>query len=269
MNLSVTGIIKSFHCFDRDFWLSYKALESVMDPDDFKSIKMTLLKSKKINPKIINLVGKEIFELKRAEIDQEWKLKSDQAKESGILVHEKLHTLLTTDLRECKRSFNIPTDKYQIAITEQFMESDGLFPEFRMEVKLDNDLTLIGVADLIIKDKNHITIVDYKTDEKIEVNSRYDTAKKKKKCMKYPLTKLPDCNLSHYQIQLSLYAWMLQQLNPELIIDSLKVAHIKDGKLKREYHVEYIKDTIESLIKWHTKSLKLKLKTDQCKEKKY
>ena len=269
MNLSVTGIIKNFHCFDREFWLSYKALEAIMDPNEFKNIKITLLKSKKVNPKIINLVGEEIFNLKREEIDQEWKLKSDQAKETGISVHEKLHTLLTTDLGECRRSFNIPTDKYKIAITEQFMESDGLFPEFRIELNLDKDITLIGVADLIIKDENHITIIDYKTDEKIETTSRYDTAKNKKKCMKYPLTKLPDCNLSHYSIQLSLYAWMLQQLNPNLIIDGLKIVHIKDGKLKREYQVEYLKDTVDSLIKWYIKSLKLKVKTDGCKERKY
>ena len=65
MNLSVTGIIKNFHCFDREFWLSYKALEAIMDPNEFKNIKMTLLKSKKVNPKIINLVGEEIFNLKR------------------------------------------------------------------------------------------------------------------------------------------------------------------------------------------------------------
>ena len=52
--------------------------------------------------------------------------------------------------------------------------------------------------------------VRYKTDEKIDKDSHFDLANKKKKCMKYPLSKLSDCNLTHYQLQLSLYAWMLQ-----------------------------------------------------------
>lgn len=268
MNLSVTGIIRNYHCFDREFWLSYKALESIMDPDDFAAIKMKLLKSKKVSDNLIKSVDKDKFLQAKDQIDAEWKEKNDKAKEVGNSVHDKLHMLLTTDLQACKQQFNIPTDKYKIALTEQFMTSDGLFPEFRIEVKL-GEFTLVGIADLIIKSGNHIIIIDYKTDDKIEVSSRYDTAKKKNKCMKYPLVKIPDCNLAHYQLQVSLYAWMLQQLNPDLIIDSLVIMHIKDGKLKKEYKVDYLQDTVEKLIKWHIKSSTLKLETAKCKERKY
>ena len=48
-NLSVTGIIRNYHYFDREFWLSYKALEAVMNPVEWNYIKMTLLKSKRID----------------------------------------------------------------------------------------------------------------------------------------------------------------------------------------------------------------------------
>lgn len=42
MNLAVTHLIHTYKTFSRDFWLSYKALEAVMDPALFESIKLTL-----------------------------------------------------------------------------------------------------------------------------------------------------------------------------------------------------------------------------------
>ena len=269
INLSVTGIIKDYHVFSREFWLSYKAIEAVIDPIKWESIKIPLLKSKKIDEKILSMVNIEEYNLKRAEIDQEWIQKNEEAKNRGNVMHEQLHNMLITDLSGCKSTFGIPTDIYKVMKTEQFKACDGLFPEFRMEVKLDDDITLIGIADLIIKDGSTIKIIDYKTDDKIERDSHFDLAKKKKKCMKYPLSRIPDCNLSHYQIQLSMYAWMIQQIDPNLEITELEVMHIQDGKLKKIYTVDYIKDTIEQLLKWHIKSFKLKIETDKCKEIKY
>lgn len=267
-NIAVTSLIKDYHVFSRDFWLSYKALEAAMDPMSFENIKMTLLKSKRIDPKIFEQVDKEKYEQIRLEIDLEWKQKNDEAKATGTATHEYLHNLLCTDLNGCK-SYGIPTDLYQVMQTEKFMESSGLYPEFRIEVKLDDDYLLVGVADLIIKDGNQIKIVDYKTDEKIDKDSHFDLAKKKKKCMKYPLSKLPDCNLVHYQLQLSIYGWMLQQLNPNLEIRELEIIHIRDNKVKKVYTIDYLKDQVDLLIKWHLKSVKLKIEMDKCKELKY
>lgn len=268
INLSVTGIIRNYHCFEREFWLSYKALEMVMAPNEWENVKMMLLKSKRIDEKLLNKIDRNQYELKKAEIDAEWKQKNEDAKVTGIATHEYLHNLLCTDLASCK-AYGIPTDIYQVIQTEKFMESSGLFPEFRMEVKLDDEYLLVGIADLIIKDGNKIKIIDYKTDEKIDRDSHFDISKKKKKCMKYPLSKLPDCNLTHYQIQLSLYAWMLQKLNKDLKIDELELIHIRDNKVKKTYIVDYLKDDVENLIKWHLKSTKLKTATNKCKEKKY
>lgn len=72
INLSVTGIIRDYHVFSREFWLSYKAIEAVIDPIKWESIKMTLLKSKKIDNKILSMIDQEAYNLKRAEIDAEW-----------------------------------------------------------------------------------------------------------------------------------------------------------------------------------------------------
>lgn len=268
-NIAVTQLINNYKVFSRDFWLSYKALEAVMVPSEFDKIKMTLMKSKWIDPKIFERIDKNEYEIKRAEIDNEWKKKSEDARNTGIAIHDKIHNMLVTDLPECKRCFGIPTDKYKVEVTEKFLTEDGIFPEYRMEIPLDEDYQLVGVADLIIKEGNRITIIDFKTDEKIETSARFDMGKMKKKCLKYPLSKLEDCTLIHYQLQLSLYAWLIKQINPEFNIVSLEIMHIKDGKLKKTYPVEYLEKEAEHLLKWHLKAIKLKKETNKCKEIKY
>ena len=265
-NLSVTQLINSYKVFSRDFWLSYKALEAVMPQEEFEKIRITLMKSKWIDPKIFEKIDKTEFEIKKAEIDLEWKKKNEDARNTGIAVHEQIHNMLITDLSECKRCFGIPTDKYKV---NSVLTENGLFPEYRMEIPLDDEYQLVGIADLVIKDGNDIKIIDFKTDDKIETSARFDIGKMKKKCLKYPLSKLEDCSLIHYQLQLSLYAWLIKQLNPEFNITSLEIFHIKDGKLKKVYPVEFLEKEVEHLIKWHLKSVKLKKETDKCKEIKY
>lgn len=267
-NLAVTRIISDYKTFSRDFWLSYKALEAVMNPYMFDNIKNTLMKSKRIDPKYFEGIDMEQYEQKRAEIDAEWRQKSEEAKETGTSVHEMIHNMLCTDLPRC-REYGIPTDQYQVEATENFLNSDGLFPEFRMEVKLDDDYTLVGVADLIIKDGNKVKIIDYKTSDKIEMKSRYEMSKKHSKKFKFPLSSVDDCNYQEYSLQLSIYAWMLKQINPELEIAGLEIYHIQDMKLKKIYPVTEMEKEVQKLIPYHLKAVKLKVECDKCREIEY
>lgn len=73
-----------------------------------------------------------------------------------------------------------------------------------------------------------------------------------------------DCSGIHYQLQLSLYAWMIQQLDPNLIIDNLLIVQVENLKKKKEFPVEYLKEAVEKLIKWHIKSVRLKTEMDKC-----
>ena len=57
---------------------------------------------------------------------------------------------------------------------------------------------------------------------------------------------------------------MLQQIDPKLIIDKLLIVQVEDLKKKKEFSVEYIKQDIEKLLKWHVKSLRLKIEMDKC-----
>ena len=83
--------------------------------------------------------------------------------------------------------------------------------------------------------------------------------------MKYPLNNLEDCNWNHYQLQLSLYAYMVQQINPELNIKELKLVHIDRNGKQTIYDVKYLKEEVERMIKHYAKSLKTKELLDRDK----
>lgn len=264
MNLAVTTLISNYHCFDREFWLSYKTLEKVTPKEEWDEIKMTLLRSKRVNPKYIEPY-KEQYDIELQLLDQEWKQKSEEDKAIGTSVHEAIHNMFCTNDPQLRTEFAVPTSDYMVIQTDKFLQTEkGLFPEFRMEIPINDKYSLVGVADLIIKDGNHIKIIDWKTTDDIKFKSRFDFGQKKSKMMKYPLGKLMDVNGIHYQLQLSIYAWMLQQMNPDFIIDSLEIVQIKDMKYKKTFTVDYLKDTIDYFIKWHVKQLHIQEEIKKC-----
>ena len=262
INLGVTQLVNSYRIFDRQFWLAYKTLEKIHP--HFDDIKMALLRSKRVD-NYLKDVDEQLYITEKELLNKEWQQKSLEARQMGTAVHEQIHNMLVTDLPGCKSCFGIPTDLYQVMQKEKFENSDGIFPEFRIEVDLDDEYKLVGIADLIIKIGDRIKIIDYKTGDKIEQHAYFDMSRGKKKHMKFPICSLEDCDLVHYQLQVSIYAWMIKQLWPDLIIDSLEIYHVKDGKLKKAYPVEYLSKEVETLIKWHVKSIKLKKATDACK----
>ena len=162
-NLSVTNIIKSYHSFDRDFWLSYKTLEAIMPESQFQAIKLKLLKSKTINPKYLSNIDYELYLQKREEIDQEWKSKNEEAKQTGTKVHELIRNQFVTQPAQATSKYGIGG---KIQNPEAFLYTDsGLFPEQRLELQLDPNYKLVGIADMIYIHDGVFDIIDWKTDE--------------------------------------------------------------------------------------------------------
>ncbi len=87
-----------------------------------------------------------------------------------------------------------------------------------------------------------------------------------------PVSHLDDCNLKHYNLQLSLYAYIIKKHNPKLKIGKLQIQHVsfeKEGENEygypitkyndqeepiikeiKMYELPYLKDEITSLIMW-------------------
>lgn len=267
-NISVTGILREYKSFSRDFWLQYKALEALVPESEWNNVKIQLLKTKRIDDKILQLVDPVEFEVKKQEIDLEWKQKNEEAKQTGITVHEAIRDALIVDFPNAVKKYRL---EGELRSPDLFLTaSSGLFPEQRMELLIDEEVNLIGVADMISIKDGIVNCIDWKTDEEgIKFKSRYDMSKKSTKRLKYPMQKFEDCSGINYQLQLSLYMWMILKLRPDLKPGKLQIVHIKDMKIRNIYDVEYLEKDIEKLIKWHVKSLKLKQKTMECREIEY
>lgn len=108
-------------------------------------------------------------------------------------------------------------------------------------------------------------IVTHNTNKSIDEKSFFDTKTKKSQMMKYPINNLMDCNKVHYTLQLSLYAWMLQQINPDFVVKKLILVHYDHSGNVTEHEVEYLKDDVERLLKYHRKQCVLEELRDKRK----
>ena len=267
-NLSVTQILNSYHTFDRSFWIQYKALEAIMLPEKFAEIKMLMLKSKKLPQNIFEIIDESEFKTKCDEIDNEWTRKNEEAKAIGTSVHEAIRNAFVTDIFRARRDFQVEGD---IQPSDIFLSAqNGLFSEYRMEIDLDSEYKLIGIPDMISIHDGVVDLIDWKSDDDgLKFKSVFDLGKKRTKRMKYPLSKFDDCSGIRYQLQVSIYMWMILKLRPELKPGKLKLVWVKDMKIKKTFEVEYLEKEVEQLLKWHLKAIKLKRETDKCKEIKY
>ena len=135
---------------------------------------------------------------------------------------------------------------------------NGIYPEYLISrVSEDGKLRIAGQIDLLVKKGNNIIIGDYKTSKKIEMKSFYNNKTKSSVKMKYPLNNLDDTNYWHYCLQLSTYAWMLQKLNPDFIIEDLVMIHIDHKDKMTIYHLPYLKLEVEKMLAFYKKQTQL------------
>ena len=257
--ISVTTLISKFEQpYDKDFWSAYKALEKLISVNEWKSLKDSLLNTKKFDKECLSdyNISENEFNKVQQDILDEWQKKNKESCDRGTKIHAQLENALYN-----KDSINL--QKYGIGgkfickkdYTDLNLEH-GVYPEYL--VYYDHPkLHIAGQIDLLIKSGNDIIIGDYKTNAELKFKSFYSRKTKKSVKMKYPLTKLDDVNFNHYQLQLSTYAWMLQKLNPEFNIKRLFIVHFPHEGGSKIYEVEYLKDDVEKMLKAYIKQTEL------------
>ena len=139
-------------------------------------------------------------------------------------------------------------DQNGIKIAPEQKLSEGVYPEHFVYLK---SAGLCGQADLVSIVNNKINILDYKTNKEIKkkgfTNWEGITSK-----MYNPVSHLDDCNLKHYNLQLSLYAYIIKKHNPKLKIGDLQIQHVifeKEGEDKFGYPITKYNDQKEPIIK--------------------
>ena len=265
---SVTTLIEKYGKeFDKEFVSKYKALERLIPADNWKKEKGAIWKSHKIPEGVLEVysITPENLNKVQQEILDEWAETNRIACERGTKIHAQLENSFYN------AGSNITLKKFGIGgkfkCEKNYNELDmeyGLYPEYL--IYYDNsklNLHIAGQIDLIVKSGNDIYIIDHKTNAKIDLKGFYNSALRTTDKMKFPLTDLDECNYNHYQLQLSMYAWMLQKINPNFVIKDLILNHYDHSGKNTLYHCTYLKEDVEKLLKHYAKQCKL----DQQKKK--
>lgn len=256
--ISTTTLIHKFQQpYDSDFWSSYKALEFLMGYD-FSLVKANLLKSKKFNSNLLKTyeINEDEFIDEKNKILKDWEDNKNNSCIRGTSIH------LEKEMEFYKNSnkkYNLK--KYGLG-GEFICEKDyyelnlekGIYPEYLVYYK-DGNLRIAGQIDLLIKDGNDIIIIDYKTNKKLNHTSFFDQKTKRYETMKYPLDNIMDCNMMHYTLQLSMYAYLIQKINPDFNIKLLKIIHTDHDNNEHEFVLDYKKNEIERIIKFYKKEI--------------
>lgn len=204
-----------------------KFIHSYFEPFDAKAIARKLAKfptNKKAKRGVRYWLGK-------------WKEDS----EHGTTVHDGIDayikgTPITEIETKCER------DALKLAEGIAFVdELEGdLYSE---EVQYDEELGLAGTIDLkVINKDGTVSLYDWKTNKAIKSKPF-----NKGQVGKPPLNDLGDCNLNHYSLQLSIYAYMLERQGYK--IKDLTLVHLQEDKT-RTYNIDYteFKPYVEKLM---------------------
>lgn len=272
--ISVTTLIGQYEQeFQKDFWSAYKALEKLLPKDAWNLEKKSLLASKKFNKEILETynISENDFNKAQQDILDEWDKNNREACERGTKIHSELENSFY------KAGKNVTLQKFGIGgkfeCRKDYTDLDleyGVYPEYLIyRESADGILKLAGQIDLIIKSGNDIILVDHKSNKKIDLKSGYDSKTKTTAKMKYPLNTLDDCNMSHYTMQLSTYAWMLQKINPDFVIKDLILNHYDHEGNNTLYHCEYRKDDVERMLYHYKKRLILEQQRSKRKRIEY
>jgi len=114
------------------------------------------------------------------------------------------------------------------------------------KIVFSESMGLAGTIDLLMHDKknNHIMILDWKTNEKIEYSNHWRQALE-------PISHLDDCNGSHYVLQLSTYKHILQSEGyfPDASGYGLALIHLSPTEYKIIRGSD-LNDEVQEMLLW-------------------
>jgi len=170
---SVTTFLKRFkEEFESDKWSKIKAEEKGVDQD---------------------------------QILDEWKVLNERANQIGHATHAWIENFFKGIYQPIPKDFEIidRIDKFNKIYYEKLSKLKPI--KFEQKV-FSTNWKLAGTFDALFSYKDQLVIVDWKTNKKFDVESKYN-----KKLLE-PFETEDECKLNEYSIQISLYALMLEEI---------------------------------------------------------
>lgn len=213
--ISVTTLIGKFKPeFKTDYWSLYKAIKDTLDsPIDWQP----WWKYKKAAGGWANVVshfhtdmGKLIFnqeeleEIKKRKKEYVimWQKEKDDSCALGSVIHDELEKTALSFQQIKHKEVNYEVSERDILALQDF-SSNGVYPELLI---YNDKFCIAGQADKVFKEGIYVDIHDYKTCKEITKEPFMNET------LLSPFTDIPNANYWLYEIQLSMYGWMLEQL---------------------------------------------------------
>ena len=193
------------------------------------------------------------YGMTKQEILDAWKSESERAISVGNWYHnQREEDILGLETIE-RHGRVIPimqplSDTEGLKIAPDQKLKDGMYPEHFVYMK---SLGLCGQSDLVEVVDGIVHITDYKTNKEIRSESFKDWEGVSQK-MNPPVSHLDDCNLNHYNLQLSIYMYMILKHNPKLKAGTMMLQHIMfedEGKDDNGYPILKVNDLGDPIIK--------------------
>lgn len=224
-------------------WISVTSLTSYFkEPFDAKKVAEKV--SKRKNSKWYGMKPKQIQEI--------WKQESERAMSLGTFYHNQRESDLCSFASIEREGVNIPVfspifkDQGVKVAPEQKLEP-GVYPEHMVYLK---SAGICGQSDLVEVVNGKVSIVDYKTNKEIKMQSYKDWEGISQK-MKFPLSHLDDCNFNHYALQLSIYMYIILKHNPKLRPGNMFIYHVQfevEGKDEYDYPITKYTDKGDPIV---------------------
>lgn len=264
---------KSLNQNDFIDWISVTTLTSFFkEPFD----------AKKVAQKVSKRKNSKWYGIKPKDIQIIWKKESERAMSLGTYYHNQREDDLCALASIEREGVNVPIftpilKGNGIKHAPKQKLDPGVYPEHMVYLK---SAGICGQSDLVEVVNGKVSIIDYKTNKEIKMQSYVDWEGVSQK-MQFPVSHLDDCNFNHYALQLSIYMYIIIKHNPKLRAGSMYIHHVQfeeEGKDDHGYPitkytkegdpilknlvqipVPYLKDEVISLIHYlHDNRKKLK-----------
>ena len=169
-----------------------------------------------------------------SEILQAWKNEAKRATDLGTWYHNQREADLCGIDSITKQGIELPIHKPVIEngvkVAPNQKLAPGIYPEFLVYLK---SAAICGQTDKVEVINDIVDIYDYKTNKELKTEgfTNWEGITSK---MLAPVNHLDDCHLSHYNLQLSIYMYMILKHNPKLKPGKLVINHIKFEEIGRD-----------------------------------
>lgn len=256
---SVSSVIGSYKPpFRSDYWSSIKAIQKLITKEEWKKLvsEWCEMGFKTSDDEFIDFCLPSVdipeFFAAKMELLADWKNTNLKSIRKGNHYHlsqeersyDSGKELNPFDLKlyDTADRLELPEGVDNMARCENLIDLDtGFYPELLI---FNHEFKIAGQSDKVFVDAKrkwkYVDVDDYKTNKKIR-KSRYNRETGGPYKMLPPVDHLNDANHTHYELQMSLYAWMLEQFG-------FKIRNLAFHHFNQKYPLKYRKREVEAIL---------------------